>query len=193
MDYSNIIFLLMEVTTIMQLLQIEVRNTSTDGNLVIEIMDSETFKEKGGVQGFFNSTSAGREFDKSGNLLRYENPKVFLSPIIDSLIQDDKTESSIAKIYAQSVLVHELVHYLQKTYTFRSGKQAFEELYFLPSENEAFTVQAYYFLKNYAPEEINELENADTGNIEFRVALWNKLVNIGMQDSTFQKLFTEQN
>lgn len=85
----------------------------------------------------------------------YADPKIYLSKTLDSVLVNQKHLKNDFRIIAASILVHELVHYLQATYVkpqVINGRQLSNAEYFYsPPEYEAWLVQCYYFMKKHNP------------------------------------------
>lgn len=175
-----------ETTAIMKSLDIDVRDSiKQDGQLLFQIIDSIKNPTYSGSAGVFNNTSAGRVVDSIGNLVKYKTPIIFLSVEVDSILRERANKSRFAEVYASSIIVHELTHYLQKTLSKRYGKLSFEELYRLPSEQEAYTVQAYYFIKHYSPNTIKKYVSGNKNSLQYRIDIFNEMIKLYKTDSSF--------
>src|SRR6476619_3774867 len=102
---------------------------------------------------FFNDTSKRFRY--------YKNPTLVISKQVDSMLRYSTDTTSVSYINAQSVMMHELTHYLQGWYdeplTFPTSKEQYYSYLKMLSEQQAFAVAAYYFTKKYSPPKFNDI------------------------------------
>ncbi|MBK8698098.1 MAG: hypothetical protein IPN29_00320 [Saprospiraceae bacterium] len=92
----------------------------------------------------------------------YISPKIFITPLLDSIISKKIDTSKNVYARANSAIIHELTHYFQKTY--------FEGDYFEPSNNleynkyitqqiefEAYAVNSYYYLNIFKKKKLKKI------------------------------------
>jgi|GEM_PF-2367461 len=182
----NISNLIEETIQLMKSLNIEVRDSlKRDG--VLKIMTIDTIKTPAykNIAGTFNRSSAGRTLDVNGKAVKYATPIIYIEHFIDSVLREQKDTSRFIEAYAKSQIVHELVHFLQKTVylTYSSRQISLDEYFKLPDENEALSVEALFFLKHYAPKILDNLPKIDKKSQEYRINLVNALLPILNQKS----------
>jgi hypothetical protein len=82
----------------------------------------------------------------------YINPKIKISPYIDSVIFKKIKSSKLVYVKCLSIIVHELTHYLQDIdtiYIARENAKDLAEYISQPYEFPAYSIGAIYFLKNF--------------------------------------------
>jgi hypothetical protein len=176
-DYSK---LENETKHIMNHLGIRIRDSiDMDGKMVFHVIDTLLQPTLKDFDGQFARSKSGRTLDNNGDAVKYSAPIIYLSKMVDSILSEKRNESHFMEIYARSILVHELTHYLQKTVviTYSNRAESAEKYLSYQDENEAFTVQAYYLLKYYAPERLQE-QSSFQSSIKYREFLLNNMLRI---------------
>lgn len=109
--------------------------------------------------------------DKNINLRFYIKPQIDISSNMDSIFKGLGTFSDFDKLVAATHLLHEYVHFYQKTYPpdtieyfrlipeYQSNVWAFAKYMRQPVEFEAFAVASYYFLYFYDRQKLIDLHN----------------------------------
>ena len=82
----------------------------------------------------------------------YLTPVIKVSPLMNLVITKSRDTTSLARLKAYSIIIHEIVHYLQETWDNESyfvlQSKEDEKLYISqPSEKEAYAAGSYFYLK----------------------------------------------
>jgi hypothetical protein len=173
--------LIKETIGMMKLLNIRVRDSiAKDGALKIGTIDTIANPFQKGIGATFARAKSGRTLDSNGDAVKYMFPIIYVTHFIDSILSDRKDTSKISEVYARSVLVHELTHYLQKTVTITYGSRgkSLEEYINLPDENEGLSIHAYYFLRHYSPNTLVAIQQKKMDTKQFRLSIINAMYSI---------------
>lgn len=178
-----------ETKKIMNILGINIRDSlQYDGTIQTIISDSlfGYYKDFGL---FFPDSNLVGMINNNIESRVYAYPIINIATNIDSIIIEKKDTSIYQEIYARSVIIHELTHYLQKTYTYVGSKNRISNgkkfYYNLPDEKEAYAVQYYFMFKNLDSNRINMLSTFPL--LKSKEELWELFIDFG------EKLFFNNN
>lgn len=147
-----------EASTIMDILLIKKRMHLSWDDTLKKIIDTSLFVFNAK---FGTLKKEGVMSPPDLRLRYYLTPVIKVSPLMNLVITKSKDTTSFARLKAYSIVIHEMVHYLQETwdenyFSLKSMKE--EKLYISqPTELEAYAVTAYYFLNLYDQKKLTKI------------------------------------
>lgn len=115
----------------------------------------------GRIVAYFSAAETCFLNDTATRYRYYINPMLVLSRSVDSILRYSADTTTIQYIQAESVIIHELTHYLQGVYDtplpFTIAEVPYTEYMKRPSELEAFGTAACFFTRKYNPDKFAQI------------------------------------
>lgn len=150
-----------DTKSVMRELKIEIRKNINRDDILLMKVDSTYPPFNSNFTADIDTTMGSKFITYHYDLRQYNNPCIFVSPLLVPIIKKQIDTTNLIHIKAVSCLVHELTHYFQVTsdssYTEPTNDSMMKEYMYRPTEFEAFTVQAYFFLKKYDSEKLKKI------------------------------------
>ena len=143
--------LLMESNRIMRILKFPLRTTiNRDGMLGLVVKRGSKYLDASFNNPFYDVLD---QYDKNRV---YQAPFILITELCLDISTKARDTTRLFYIRSRETIVHELTHYLQSTFDTKTvdAQKDFKGYVSNPTEFEAYSVGAYYFLENYNKAEL---------------------------------------